>query len=288
MNLIDKIFSFILGLAVILGGLVCVAWFVGSLLVYCLLNRPMWEEAILLGITIFVFLWFCVSLVRRRPSRDSARKLQDDDNWGEDREELEDYLDEIEEELREARREGKEKEINELEEARKDILSQIEGHQLEGTVEKLRHLREEARKAGREVEAEEHSKRIEKHEAKLKERGDRLEDLPRYARIFLYLMLGSFAISLAFLSLMIPMGMLAVTWVLWEEWEGGSEWMRSPGMMIAVIFSCLALACVAVRYVSGFFSPDKSETKKKSDGKKHSLSIRSDRNRNTRKAKRFR
>jgi type VI protein secretion system component VasK len=263
MNLIEKIFNFIVGLAVILGGLVCVAWFVGSLLVYCLLNRPMWEEAILLGVTIFVFLWFCVSLVRRRPSRDSARKLQDDDNWGEDRAELEDYLDEIEEELRKARREGKEKETQDLEEARKDILSQIEGHHLEGTVEKLRRLREEARKAGRKVEAEEHSKQIEKHDAKLKERGERIEDLPQHLRLFVYFMLGSLLISLAFLILMIPMGMLAVTWGLWEEWAGGSEWMRSPGVMIAVIFSCLTLACLAVRYVSGFFSPDKSETKKK-------------------------
>ena len=268
MNLIDKIFSFIVGLAVILGGLVCVAWFVGSLLVYCLLDRPIWEVAILLGVTLFVFIWFCVSIVRRRPSRDSARKLQDDDNWGEDREELEDYLDEIEEELSEARREGKEKEIKGLEEGRKDILSQIEGLQLEGTVEKLRRLRKEARKAGREVEAEEHSKRIEKHDAKLKERGDRIEDLPLPIRLFAYLMIGSFAISLAFLILMIPMLMLAVTWGLWEEWAGGSKWMRSPGVMIAVIFSCLILACVAVRYVSGYFSPDKSKTKKKSAKKK--------------------
>ena len=79
-------------------------------------------------------------------------------------------------------------------------------------------------------------------------------------------MLGSFVISLAFLILMIPMVMLAATWGLWEDWAGGSEWMRSPGVMIAVIFSCLALACLAVRYVSGFFSPDKSETKKKRAG----------------------
>ena len=76
-------------------------------------------------------------------------------------------------------------------------------------------------------------------------------------------MLGSFAISLALIILMIPTVMLLVTWGLREEWVGGSKWMRSPGVMIAVIFSCLALACLAVRYVSGFFSPDKSETNKK-------------------------
>jgi len=268
MNLIGKIFNFIVGLAVTLGGLVCVAWFAGSLLIYCLLNRPMWEEAILLGVTIFVFLWFCVSLIRRRPSRDSAHKPQDDGNWGEDRAELEAYLDEIEEELRKARREGKEKETQDLEVARKDILSQIEGHHLEETVEKLRRLREEARKAGRTVEAEEHSKRIEKHEAKLKERGDRIEDLPKHLRLFVYFMLGSFAISLAFSFLMIPMTMLAVTWVLWDAWAGGSEWMRSPGAMIAVIFGCLALACLAVWFASWYFSPDKTETKKKKKKKR--------------------
>ena len=49
----------------------------------------------------------------------------------------------------------------------------------------------------------EHSKRIEKHDAKLKERGDRIEDLPQHLRLFVYFMLGSFAISLAFLFLMI-------------------------------------------------------------------------------------
>ena len=115
MNLLGNIFGFIVNLAVTLGGLVCVAWFAGSLLVYCLLDRPMWEVAILLGVTLFVFIWFCASIVRRRPSRDSASKLQDDDNWGEDREELEDYLDEIEEELSQARREDNEEEYERLE-----------------------------------------------------------------------------------------------------------------------------------------------------------------------------
>ena len=288
MDLIGKIFSFIVGLGVILGGLMSVVWFAGSLLVYCLLDRPMWEVAILLGVTLFVFIWFCASIVRRRPSRDSARKLQDDDNWGEDREELEDHLDEIEEGLTEARSKGKEKELKELEEARKDILSQIEGRQLEGTVEKLRRLREEARKAGREVEAEEYSKRIEKHEAKLKERGDRIEDLPKHLRLFVYFMLGTLVASVAFLSLMIPMVMLLGTWAFWDAWAGGSAWMRSPGAMIAVIFSCLALACVAVWFVSGYFSPDKSETKMKSVEKKRRPTARSGTKKPTRKAKKLR
>ena len=69
MNLLGNIFGFIVNLAVILGGLACVAWFAGSLLVYCLLDRPIWEVAILLGVTLFVFIWFCVSVGRRRSSR---------------------------------------------------------------------------------------------------------------------------------------------------------------------------------------------------------------------------
>ena len=263
MHLSEKLFNFIVGFAVILGGLVCVAWLTGSLLIYCLLNRPMWEEAILLGVTIFVFLRFCVSVVRRRPPRNRASKLPDGEMVDEHMEGLKRVLDEIEDELKEARRQNNEEEIEGLEESRTDILSQIEGHKLEGTVEKLRRLRKEASKAGREVEAEEHSKQIEKHEAKLKERGERIEDLTLFLRMFVYFMLGSCVLSLAFLFLLIPIGMLAVTWGLWEEWTGGSEWMRSPGVMIAVIFSCLALACLAVRYVSGYFSPDKSKTNKK-------------------------
>lgn len=65
-----------------------------------------------------------------------------------------------------------------------------------------------------------------------------------------------------FLLLMIPMAMLAATWEFWKAWTGGSEWMRSPGVMIAVIPGCLSLACVAVQFVSSVTSPDKSETKK--------------------------
>ena len=56
MNILDKIFGFITRLGVIIGGLISIAWFAGSLLVYCLLDRPIWEKTILLGITILIFI----------------------------------------------------------------------------------------------------------------------------------------------------------------------------------------------------------------------------------------
>ena len=264
MNLIGKISSFIIGLSVILGGLISLANLAGSLLIFSHLARPAWEVAILVGVSLFIFTWFSVWVVRRRPSRDSASKLSDEhmeemEGW------LADYLDslkEIEEELSEARREGKEEEVKELEEARKDILSQIERHELEVKVEELRRLEEEASKVGSRAKAEEYSKQIEKHEATLKERGwnDSFEDLPQAHRLFAYFFIGVAAILIPTGSLLIPMFMLLMTAFLWEAWAGGSEWMRSPGAMIAVIFSCLTLACVAVWFVSWYFSLDESET----------------------------
>ena len=143
MNLIGKILSFIIGLSVILGGLISLANLAGSLLIFSHLARPAWEVAILVGVSLFIFTWFCVWVVRRRPSRDSASKLSDGDIVDEHMEEMECWLEEIEEELSEARREGKEEEVKELEEARKDILSQIERHELEVKVEELRRLEED-------------------------------------------------------------------------------------------------------------------------------------------------
>ena len=181
MNLIDKIFSFIVGLGVILGGLMSVVWFAGSLLVYCLLGRPMWEVAIVDMAASGVFIWFCVSVGRRRSSR-----------------------------------------------------------------------RRRSTFTGR---------------LKLSNAG-LLEDEPLQWRLFTYFTIVISFMAPAFLVLMIPMAMLAVTWEFWKAWTGGSEWMRSPGVMIAVIFGCLVLACVAVWFVSWYFSPAASETKKKSAGKK--------------------
>ena len=262
MNLIGKISSFIIGLSVILGGLISLANLAGSLLIFSHLARPAWELAILVGVSLFIFTWFCVWVVRRRPSRDSASKLSDGDIVDEHMEEMERWLEEIEEELSEARREGKEEEVKELEEARKDSLSQIERYELEVKVEKLRRLEEEASKVGSMTKAEEYSKQIEKHEATLKELVDRIEDQSHTLVdvLIVSFFLGGFVIVFVLCFLLIPMFMLLMTAFLWEAWAGGSEWMRSPGAMIAVIFSCLTLACVAVWFVSWYFSLDESET----------------------------
>ncbi|MDB4780699.1 hypothetical protein OAG44_01360 [bacterium] len=67
---------------------------------------------------------------------------------------------------------------------------------------------------------------------------------------------------LAFLVLMIPMAMLGATWEFWKAWTSGSEWMRSSGVIIAVIPIYLGLACVAVQFVSSVTSPDKPEPRK--------------------------
>ena len=176
MNLLGNIFGFIVNLAVILGGLVCVAWFAGSLLVYCLLGRPMWEVAIVDMAASGVFIWFCVSVGRRRSSRRRRSTFTD---------------------------------------------------------------------------------RLKSSNAGL------VDDEPLQWRLFTYFTIVISFMVPAFLILMIPMAMLAVTWEFWKAWTGGSEWMRSPGVMIAVIPGCLALACVAAWFVSWHFSPDESETKKK-------------------------
>ena len=146
MKLIGNIFSFIVGLSVILGGLICIAWFAGSLLVYCLLDRPMWEEATLLGVTIFIFIWFGISIVSRRPSRSSSSKLSEGDIVDEHMEELKGFLDEIEEELSEARCESDEEEIKGLEDSRKDILSQIESTSLKGQLRSFASLEKKPEK----------------------------------------------------------------------------------------------------------------------------------------------
>jgi membrane protein implicated in regulation of membrane protease activity len=213
MNLLGNIFGFIVNLAVILGGLVCVTWFAGSLLVYGLLGRPMWEVAIVDLAASGVFIWFCVSVGRRRSSRDSARKLPDDDS----RERL-------------------------------ALRTAIGGIQAAGW--KWR-------------------RRFSAFTGRLKEsNAGLLGDEPLQWRLFTYFTIVISFMVPAFLILMIPMAMLAVTWEFCKAWAGGSEWMRSPGVMIAVIPGCLGLACVAVQFVSSVTSPDKPEIKKKSAGKK--------------------
>ena len=279
MNLMLFLFGFVVNLAVIVGGLTAVAWLGGSLVLYALLDRPLWEVVIVIGASLFVFTRFCVWVVRRRPVGGNWRYhwLPWEGGGGESDEEirvLEGEIDEIEEELSEARREDDEEEYERLEEIKLDYLRQIEGHQLENKVVVLRRLRKKARKAGRKDEAEEYAKRIKKHEAKLKKRGDRLQDLPLFPKIIAYAMIGSLMLIPAFIAGMIPFALLMQTLKFWNQWTvrfpgvRGGEWMRSPDVMIAVVPGCLALACVGVWVVSWHFSQPASETKKKSAGKK--------------------
>ena len=104
--------------------------------------------------------------------------------------------------------------------------------------------------------------------SRLKKEGDRLEYLPWYAKIIAYGSIGGIMYTIAFAIWMIPGALLMQTWGFWVGWTAGDGWMNSPDVMIAVVPGCLALACAGVWVVSWHFSPDASETKKKSAGKK--------------------
>ena len=264
---VGKISTFIMNLAVVLGGLISFAWLAGSLLLYWQLDRPVWELACLAAVSLVFFAWFCARELSRRSVRAFAGKPPDEDSGQEDsegKEELEGHLAEIEEGLSEAKREGKKKMIQELEVAREDILSQLERFELEGKIEELQQLREEACSFGRGSEAREYSEEIEKREAKLKEGGDRLEDLPPFTRAFAYGMLAGSFLIFGLLALLVPLFMLLITGFFWEAWTGGSEWLRSPDGMAAMIAASLVLACVGVRIVSWYFTPEASTTRKES------------------------
>ncbi|MDG2400162.1 MAG: hypothetical protein P8M04_06290 [Akkermansiaceae bacterium] len=259
---VEKIYIFIVHLAVVLGGLISLAWLAGSLFLYWRLDRPVWELASLVAVSLFAFSWFCVREFSRRSLRAGAGKPADDDNWGESREELEGHLAEIEEGLSEAQRGGEKDRIQKLEEAREDVLSQLKGLELEDQVEELQRLRDEASAAGRGSEVREYSKKIDKHEARLKKRGDRLEDLPAVTRAFAYGFLALSILTIASIFLLAPLFMLLITGFFWEAWTGGSEWLRAPGGMAALIAASLILACVGVRIVSWHFSPETPKTGK--------------------------
>jgi membrane protein implicated in regulation of membrane protease activity len=207
MNLLSNIFGFIVNLAVILGGLICVAWFAGILLIYCLLGRPMWEVAIVDIAASGVFICFCVSVHRRRSTQDNARKLLDDNSR-----------------------------------ARLSLSRPIS--LIEAAGWKWR-------------------RRCSAFTGKLKDLSSALrEDEPLQWRLFTYFTIVASLMVPAFLLLMIPTAMLVATWELWKAWTSGSEWMRSPGVIIAVIPVYLSLACVAVQFVASATSLDKSGTKK--------------------------
>jgi membrane protein implicated in regulation of membrane protease activity len=206
MNLLCNIFGFIVNLAVTLGGLVCVAWFAGILLIYCLLGRPIWEVAIVDIAASGVFICFCVSVHRRRSTQDNARKLLDDNSR-----------------------------------ARLSLSRPIS--LIEAAGWKWR-------------------RRCSAFTGKLKDLSSALrEDEPLQWRLFTYFTIVASLMVPAFLLLMIPTAMLVATWELWKAWTSGSEWMRSPGVIIAVIPVYLSLACVAVQFVASATSLDKSGTK---------------------------
>ena len=262
-HMVGKIYEFLVHLAVVLGGMISLFWLAGSLFLYGQLGRPAWEWAILVAVSLFGFCWFCVREFKRRKLRAAAGKPADEDNWGEGREELEIHLAEIEEELSEARQKGTKGMIEKLEEGREDVLSQLEGLELEGKIDELHTLRDEAGATGRGSEAREYSKKVDKHNTKLKERGDRLEDMPPVARTFAYGMLTSFILCLAFIFLLAPLFMLLFTGLFWEAWASDSEWwLRAPGGMAALIATSLILACVGGWVVSWHFSPETPKTGK--------------------------
>ena len=259
---VGKSSTFLINLAVVLGGLISFGWLVGSLLLYWKLDRSVWELASLVVVSFFVFTWFCVRELSRRSVRALAGKPEYDDSeqeeW-ESKKQLEGQLAEIEERLREAKRGHKKKIIQELEMAREDILSQLERFELEDKVKELKQLRNEASAFGRGREAREYSEEINKYESKLKERGDMLEDLPPFPRVFAYMMLAGSFIIIGLLHLLVPLFMLLITAFFWEMWAGGSEWLRAPEGMTTVIAVSLTLTCVWVRIVSWHFSPKRSK-----------------------------
>ena len=263
---VGKIYEFLVHSEVVLGGLMSLSWLSGCLFLYGQLGRPAWEWAILIAVSLFGFCWFCVREFKRRKLRAAAGKPADEDNWGEGREELEVHLAEIEEELGEARQRGAKEMIEKLEEGREDVLSQLEGLELEGKIEELHKLRDEAGAAGRGSEAREYSKKVDKHNTQLKERGDpiRALDLPPLGRTFAYGILTSFILCFAFMFLLAPGFMLLITVTFWDAWTGvggfrGSaqlgEWLRAPGVMTALIAASLILACLGIRVASWHFSP---------------------------------
>ena len=74
----------------------------------------------------------------------------------------------------------------------------------------------------------------------------------------------TFILSLALIPLFVPVLMIALTVGICSDWVNGSEWLRSPGWVAALIAGSLVLACVGVRLVSLAFSPEASGSGKES------------------------
>ena len=86
----------------------------------------------------------------------------------------------------------------------------------------------------------------------------KLADVPLFLRWFLYLTIPLALISVALIPLLIVLGMIVQTWEFWAAWTTGSEWMRSPGTMIAVASGFMILACLGVFSIRFGTDPDAS------------------------------
>ena len=157
----------------ILGCVQPVIWFFGSLAVYCSLERPMWEVALVVGVPLFVFTKFCLWVVGRRPSGSGSSELPEAGDVAEERTE-ESLVAEIREweeqlvQLDEKRREAPgEESAQELEVEREYIKGQLEKLQLMKKIRESRRLGKEAEEAGHKDKAGEHSEQLEQLEASL-------------------------------------------------------------------------------------------------------------------------
>ena len=158
---------------VILGCVQPVIWFFGSLAVYCSLERPLWEVALVVGVPLFVFTKFGLWVVGRRPSGSGSGELPEAGDVAEERTE-ESLVAEIREweeqlvQLEEKRREAPgEEPAQELEVERGYIKGQLEKLQLMKKIREFRRLGKEAEEAGHKDKAEEHSEQLEQLEASL-------------------------------------------------------------------------------------------------------------------------
>jgi len=81
----DAIIDFGWVFVAILGCAQPVIWFFGSLAVYCSLERPMWELALVVVAPLFVFIKCCLWVVGRRPSGSGSVELPEADDVAEER-----------------------------------------------------------------------------------------------------------------------------------------------------------------------------------------------------------
>ena len=71
---VEKNYTFIVHLAMVLGGLISMGWLAGSLFLYWRLDRPIWELTCLVAVSLFAISCFCVREFSRRSPTASAGK----------------------------------------------------------------------------------------------------------------------------------------------------------------------------------------------------------------------